>query len=916
MTSVANRPVAALMSKRLLHVTPDTPLRDAMARMREHRVSSIIVTDAGHPAGILTERDLLRSLPTLTSHMDQPCARFMHSPVQTISADSGYLEAYHRMLERNIRHLVVVDDTGSVAGMLSESDIVQELGLEYFIQFKNVGSMMSTRLCCLSPVVTLADAAACMDRDGHSCAIITDGNHKPLGILTERDVVRVGLEFPNPNLLTLQQVMTSPVATTTEQTALPEAMAQMNNHGIRRLVVLDDNDRVCGLLGYRDITRGLESRYVTFLREAMERQARELRQQGGNFNGADFLYHVLNASGTTALVAADLEQRIQFANNAAVELLGRPDDSLIGQPLQHLFHTEQAEHQLALTLDALTLSGHYRYEIPLQSAVGLRHLELQWSLLRGDDGQAQGYLLLAHDVTGRYRAEAALHESEDRFRAIFNSLNDAIFVHALDDGRVVDVNQRTCEMYGYSMAELLRLTVEQLSAGTPPYTQQDALHYLQQTARGQPQTFEWLARRQDGQLFWVEVTMRRARIGRDDRIVVSVRDIGDRKRSETELRRLNWALSALSRGNAALVHAESTQELFDASCKAITDLDVYALAYVGMINDNPEKMVEIVSAAGSAIGYLDGFQVSWGDNPLGHGPVGRAIRNNVSVVYNDVLRESSFSPWRERSIQHGLASIIAIPLRSHGKVIGVLAIYGNVPDAFGSDEVRLFEELAGDLGFGIDTLKTRSAYEMSLEARERYANKLRDTLEQAIGALAATLEKRDPYTAGHERRVADLAVAIGRELGFNDNQLHGLRLAGYIHDIGKVQIPSELLSKPAKLTPVEFELIKVHAEAGYDILKDIDFPWPIADMVLQHHECLDGSGYPQGLQGDEMLPESKILAVADIVEAMSSHRPYRPALGVAPALEQIEKLRGSKLDPAAVDACLRLFREKGYQFPE
>ncbi|BCK87019.1 cyclic di-GMP phosphodiesterase response regulator RpfG [Sideroxyarcus emersonii] len=193
--------------------------------------------------------------------------------------------------------------------------------------------------------------------------------------------------------------------------------------------------------------------------------------------------------------------------------------------------------------------------------------------------------------------------------------------------------------------------------------------------------------------------------------------------------------------------------------------------------------------------------------------------------------------------------------------------------------------------------------------------KLRTSLIDSITALAATVEMRDPYTAGHQRRVAELAIAIAKELHLAEEQIEGIQLAGVVHDVGKIQIPAEILSKPGRLTPLEFELIKQHAQSGYEILKSIDFPWPIARIVLQHHERLNGSGYPQGLKGEQILLEAKIIAVADVVESMTSHRPYRPGLGIDAALQEIALNKGKLYEPAAVDACIRLFRERGYVLP-
>jgi len=192
--------------------------------------------------------------------------------------------------------------------------------------------------------------------------------------------------------------------------------------------------------------------------------------------------------------------------------------------------------------------------------------------------------------------------------------------------------------------------------------------------------------------------------------------------------------------------------------------------------------------------------------------------------------------------------------------------------------------------------------------------KLRQTVEATVQALVIASEKRDPYTAGHQQRVAKLAVAIARRLGWDGEQLDAIRVTGLLHDIGKIYIPAEILSKPARLTEMEMGLMRTHSQAGYDILAGVPFPWLVADIVLQHHERLDGTGYPQGLSGDQIMVESRVICVADVVEAMSSHRPYRAALGMDRALEEIRAGRGSRYDPEVVDACLSLFDGGDFSF--
>jgi PAS domain S-box-containing protein/putative nucleotidyltransferase with HDIG domain len=206
-----------------------------------------------------------------------------------------------------------------------------------------------------------------------------------------------------------------------------------------------------------------------------------------------------------------------------------------------------------------------------------------------------------------------------------------------------------------------------------------------------------------------------------------------------------------------------------------------------------------------------------------------------------------------------------------------------------------------------DRKRTQRALELSVK-------KMKKAVQATVRALTAALEMRDPYTAGHQKRVTDLACAIAGELGFTEEEINGMRMIGFLHDIGKIAVPTEILTRPGKLSEQELQIIKTHAEASYNILKGIEFPCDVAEAIVQHHERLNGSGYPKGLSGSEILIQARILAVADVMEAMASHRPYRPALGIEAALKEISKNRGILYDPQVVDACVRLFTEKGFTF--
>ena len=228
-----------------------------------------------------------------------------------------------------------------------------------------------------------------------------------------------------------------------------------------------------------------------------------------------------------------------------------------------------------------------------------------------------------------------------------------------------------------------------------------------------------------------------------------------------------------------------------------------------------------------------------------------------------------------------------------------------------SGEFLGFPVVAGEMAYLASLRDISDRKHMERQIKQSLM-KLRKAMTGTVQAMAATLETRDPYTAGHQQRVANLARAIAVEMGISEDKIEGIKMAGIIHDIGKIAVPAQILTKPGVLTDLEFNLIKTHAQVGYDILKTIDFPWPIAQMVHQHHERMDGSGYPQGLSGKDILLGARILAVADVVEAMASHRPYRPALGIDKALDEISRNRGVLFDPEVVDACLKLFTEKEF----
>lgn len=383
--------------------------------------------------------------------------------------------------------------------------------------------------------------------------------------------------------------------------------------------------------------------------------------------------------------------------------------------------------------------------------------------------------------------------------------------------------------------------------------------------------------------------------GEVDGILVLYQDMTFIKDLEKERLEVNRAYRLLQDTNRIIISALTEQSLYDQICTLIIEHG-YTLVWVGKLEPDEQKSIKPIAFAGFSTGYPESIKISWGDNSLGHGPTGTAAREGRTVINQNFLTDETMLPWRERALEYGYQSSIALPLKSeNAAVFAVLNIYASEPDAFDDEETAKLEELAQALAFGHEAIQDRE---------QRFA-----ILEKSVSALAAVVESRDPYTAGHQSRVADLAVSIAHEMGLDAETCTGIKLGALIHDIGKMQVPIELLTKPTQLNDIEMALIRLHPEVGYNIVKEIPFPWPVADMVRQHHERIDGSGYPQGLSGEQIEIGARILAVADLIEAMSSHRPYRPAKGIAAAIEELQRQRGEKLDADVVDAALKVLEK-------
>ena len=505
-------------------------------------------------------------------------------------------------------------------------------------------------------------------------------------------------------------------------------------------------------------------------------------------------------------------------------------------------------------------------------------------------------------------ARGAIEVRERYFRKLIEGSTNA-FIVVDPQGTILYRSESGKRLTGYETEEVVGGSFLKLLAPESCDVARQALARRSEDA-GRTGRIELVLARKDGTRAIVEAMGRNLLDDPDvGGIVVTLHDITERKAAEHRIQIANALYATLSAVNHAIVQSKTRRELCERMVHIGTEVGLWYGAWIGFIDSQNLRIVPEAWSE-SIAPHVGNLQVSVDpETPQGNGPTGNAVRSGVPYFCNEIRNDPATLPWRGFADKLGIHTVASIPLQVAGASIGVVNLYSIEPDIYTPEVRELVIEMGDDISFALEVFEREQQRHAAEASVAEHAAKLRGSLEATIGAIAATVETRDPYTAGHQRRVADVARAIAREMGLSEDAQEGVHFGALIHDLGKVQVPAEILSKPTRLTKIEFELIKTHPQAGYDIIKGIDFPWPVADMVYQHHERLDGSGYPQGLKGDAIALEARILAVADVVEAMASHRPYRPGLGVDAALREIEAKRGVWFDPVAVDACLRLFRE-------
>jgi PAS domain S-box-containing protein/putative nucleotidyltransferase with HDIG domain len=543
--------------------------------------------------------------------------------------------------------------------------------------------------------------------------------------------------------------------------------------------------------------------------------------------------------------------RFVFLNHNAASFAGYRPEELVGRPSDSILHPED----LIGTLQEARKMLREESTSPHEFRIITRDGRVRWIMEMVTSIQYNGRSAIlgnSVDVTGRKLAEAELNRSQVLEKSILESVPHGLF--GVEQRKIFFANDAMETVFGWKPEELIGQSTRIIFRNEREWEAYGAMLYSR--LKDKP-TFVFESDtpfvRKDGREIYCRMSVSRTgeELSESRRIVATFEDITERRRIEQDLRDAE----------------QRYRSIFENAQEAI-------------YRSTPEGKIIL---ANPAMARMFGY-----DSP-----------EELVAGIHDIARQHYAHPEERERIKeqierHGSAANIETQhCRRDGSLFWVSMTMQAIRDEKGR---LLYYE-------GIDE---------DITDRKESLERLRKALGGTIQAISMAVETKDPYTAGHQRRTADLARAIATEMGLDADQRDFIRIAATIHDIGKIALPAEILSKPTKLTDIEFSLIKTHALQGYEILKDIEFPWPVADVVLQHHERIDGSGYPDGLKGEDILPAARILSVADVVEAIASNRPYRPANGIDDALAEISKNRGILYDADAVDACLTLFREKMY----
>jgi PAS domain S-box-containing protein len=618
--------------------------------------------------------------------------------------------------------------------------------------------------------------------------------------------------------------------------------------------------------GFQEFIKAVDKAYHEndedrlMLERAFDLSSRELMQVNDELRKSEEKYRLIAENTADLIVVTDMNLRFTYVSPSIMRTHGFTVEEAMNMTLDQFMTPESLKFLLTLFEEELKLEasgtadpGRIRileFE-EFKKDGSIICLESSISAQRDKENKPIGILAVSRDITKRKQAEKRLINSEEKFRMLAESSAFAIMMHQGDHW--IYANHAAEEISGYTEKELCGMHFWDIVH--PDYRDmiKERGHNRQQ-GKEMPLAYEFKIIAKNGTEKWVSLSGNPIKYEDKPTALISVTDITERKITETALRESE-------------IKYRRIFESFE---------DVY-------YQTDENGIIRVLSPS---VYRLTG----WSPDEL--------IGKPASDIY--VRPEDREKLLIELSTKGFLRDYEVLMKKKDGT-----QTYESLTASILTDPNGRPCGIAG-------TLRDITERKQAEKERQQNFEKLKKALRATVQSISLTLEMKDPYTSGHQQRVADLARSIATEMGLSADRQDFIHTASAIHDIGKISIPSAILSKPTNLTDLEFRLIKTHSQSGYDILKDIEFPWPVADVVLQHHERMNGSGYPQGLKGDDISLEARILAVADVVEAIAFHRPYRPSLGINFALEEISRNKGILYDADAVDACLKLFQEKNY----
>ena len=609
-------------------------------------------------------------------------------------------------------------------------------------------------------------------------------------------------------------------------------------------------------------------------------------------------YRTLVETSIDAIVSFNEDGVVTDWSIGATEIFSYSRDERVGKTIEDIV-PEQNWQDILDVLEETRKKGFMRiWATQLLTKDGrLRDVEMTFTYL----GAGLGFTSIIRDITSRKQSERAVRESEKFLNNIIENIPNMIFVKDAEELRFIRFNKAGEDLLGYSKQEMHGKNDFDF------FPKDEAEKFYQNDRNALKDNLfidipeERIQTRKKGEriLHTKKIPILDEQ-GNPKYLLGISEDITKQKRSEQLLNALNQAAVLMALALTPLdIFTTVACELrkLDLTCLLFPIENIHAKSFSTYLDCEAisaaknNVTVEVMNEEFSIpIDAVDSFKKA----VLGKNTI---FVNNSADILSQIFPKFSGAVSKNFSKHFGTAKIMVAPLVVEDKVIGIFLVQSN---NLTPEDMPAVTAFANQLAAAWNKAKLTS--------------KLQHTISGIIQTIALIVETRDPYTAGHQKRVSALAATIGEEMQLPPEKVEGVRIASLIHDLGKIHIPAEILSKPGKLTPLEYDLVKIHPQVGFDLLKNIDFPWPIAQIIYQHHERMNGSGYPQGLKGKDIMIESRILAVADVIEAMSSHRPYRPALGFAAAKDEIVTKKSQIYDTAVVDACIKVF-ENGFEFP-